>query len=233
MNRFILTALLLVTWAISAMAASAQTPSGGDVRIRTLQYDASEVFRLRVATGYQVTILFSPEERVESVGIGDSDGWQVTLNGEADALFVKPVRSNGTTNMTVISDVRVYNFELTAAHTPGTDTPFTVRFLYSDPSDNGTPEPEAQLSIGRYRMSGARNARPVAISDDGIRTYIEWSDDQAIPAVFAIDSAGHERLIEGQVRNGLYVIDGVYQALLFRLDRRSARASRTSTGLSE
>lgn len=233
MNRFILTALLLTVWAVFPAAALAQTQSGGDVRIRTLQYEASEVFRLRVATGYQVTILFSPEERVESVGIGDSDGWQVTLNGRADALFVKPVRPNGTTNMTVISDVRVYNFELAAASISGTDTPFTVRFLYSDPSANASPQPDAELSIGRYRMSGARNARPVAISDDGRRTYIEWSDDQAIPAVFAIDTAGHERLVEGQIRNGLYVIDGVYQVLLFRLDRRSARASRTSTGPSQ
>jgi type IV secretion system protein VirB9 len=221
--------LLFLLLGAPAMAQTPPAPDGGDVRLRTIQYDVGEIFRLRVATGYQSTILFSPEERVENVGIGDSDSWQVTLNGRGDALFLKPIRSNSATNMTVITDARVYNFELSSAHSPGADTPFTVRFLHSDASAAGASEPAAQPSVGRYRMSGTRTVRPVAISDDGVRTYIEWRDQQAIPAVFAIDDRGDELLVDGHMRNGRYVIDAVHSTLVFRLDRQTARASRNRT----
>lgn len=228
MKRLIFLFLLL---GAPAMAQTPPAPDGGDVRLRTIQYDAGEIFRLRVATGYQSTILFSPEERVENVGVGDSDSWQVTLNGRGDALFLKPIRSNSATNMTVITDARVYNFELSSAHSPGADTPFTVRFLHSDASAARAPEPAVQPSTGRYRLSGTRTLHPVAISDDGVRTYIEWRDQQAIPAVFAIDDRGDELLLDGYVRDGRYVIDAVHRRLLFRLDRQTARASRNRTRL--
>lgn len=224
MKRFLLLVLLL------AAPAMAQTPSApADARLRTIAYDAGQVFRLRIATGYQSTVILSPQERVENVGIGDSDGWQVTLNGRGDALFIKPLRQNSATNMTVITDVRVYNFELSSAYAPGADTPFTVRFAYPEASTLPTADSDAQLSVGRYRLSGARSVRPVAVSDDGVRTSIEWRDQQALPAVFAIDDGGDELLVEGHMRNGLYVIDAVHRTLLFKVDGQTARASRTST----
>ena len=225
-KRLILLAFLL---AAPAMAQTPPTPNADDPRLRTIQYDAGQVFRLRVAAGYQSTLLFDPEERVETVGIGDSDGWQVTLNGRGDALFLKPLRPNSATNMTVITDARVYNFELSSAHSPGADTPFTVRFLHSTTSAAVAPEPAVQTPAGRYRLSGARTLRPVAISDDGVRTSIEWRDQQAIPAVFAIDDRGDELLVDGYMRDGRYVIDAVHRTLLFRLDRQTARASRQRT----
>lgn len=222
MKRLVLACFLL---AAPAMAQVPQAAESVDPRLRTIEYDAGQVFRLRVATGYQSTIIFSPEERVENVGIGDSDSWQVTLNSRADALFLKPVRPNGATNMTVITDARVYSFELSSAHSPGADTPFTVRFLHSGTTVD-TPPPPTPLQAGRYRLSGARALRPVAISDDGVRTYIEWGDRQAIPAIFAIDEQGDELLVDGHVRDGFLVIDAVHRTLLFRLDRQTARASR-------
>lgn len=220
---------LLLLLAAPAVAQTPPAPNPGDARLRTIPYDAGQVFRLRVATGYQSTVLFSPEERVENVGIGDSDGWQVTVNGRGDALFLKPIRPNSATNMTVITDARVYNFELSSAYAPGADTPFTVRFVHPVTSAASGSESGRPLSVGRYRLSGARAVRPVAISDDGVRTVIEWRDQQAIPAVFAIDDAGGELLIEGHMRDGLYVIDAIHRTLLFRVDGQTARAGRSST----
>ena len=220
---------LLLLLAAPAVAQTPPAPNPGDARLRTIPYDAGQVFRLRVATGYQSTVLFSPEERVENVGIGDSDGWQVTVNGRGDALFLKPIRPNSATNMTVITDARVYNFELSSAYAPGADTPFTVRFVHSGLPADQAPEAETRLHVGRYRMGGARRVRPVAISDDGVRTYIEWRDQQAIPAIFAVDDAGDELLVEGHMRNGLFVIDAVHRTLLFRVDGQTARAGRSST----
>jgi type IV secretion system protein VirB9 len=225
-KRFILLVALL---AAPVMAQTSPAPDGVDPRLRTIVYDAGQVFRLRVATGYQSTILFDPEERVETVGIGDSDGWQVTVNGRGDALFLKPLRPHGATNMTVITDARVYNFELSSAPSPSSDTPFTVRVISPRPATTTVPEAAPQSVPGRYRLSGARTLRPAAISDDGGRTFIEWRDEQAIPAVFALDDRGDEILVDGNMRDGKWVIDAVHRTLVFRLDRQVARANRQRT----
>lgn len=204
--------------------ASAQTPS--DPRLRVIPYDPAQVVRLTAAANYQMTLIFSPDERVENVAIGDSEAWQATLNRRGDALFLKPLRSNGVTNMTVITDARVYSFELSAAYGLTADTPYTVRFAYPDSRSERVSEQTAQADVGRYRLSGARALRPDAISDDGVRTYVEWRAEQMLPAVFAIDERGDEVLLAGHMRDGRYVVDAVHPMLLFRLERQTARANR-------
>lgn len=221
-------ALLIMLLALSTpvVAQTSAAPGGvSDPRVQTLAYDAGQVVRLRVAVNYQLTLILSPDERVENVAVGDSEAWQVTLNQQGDALFLKPLRSNNTTNMTIITDARVYSFELSSAFGPAADTPFTVRFVYPGATAS-VPGPEARPGIGRYRLSGARALRPEGIDDDGIKTYIEWRPQQVLPAVFAIDERGDETLLDGHMRDDQFVIDGVHRALIFRLEHQTARASR-------
>ncbi|MGH7028693.1 TrbG/VirB9 family P-type conjugative transfer protein [Brevundimonas sp.] len=213
--------------------ATAQTPptsepqasSPGDQRLRLIPYNPAQVVRLAAATNYQLTLIFGSDERVENVAIGDSEAWQATLNNRGDALFLKPLRSNGVTNMTVITDLRVYSFELSATYGPTAETPYTVRFTHPDKARNENA-PTAQATTGRYRLRGARALRPSAISDDGVRTYVEWRAQQTLPAVFAIDERGDEVLLDGHMRDGRYVVDAVHPTLLFRLERQTARADR-------
>lgn len=217
-------ALLLLLLMLLGAPAAAQT-AGGDTRLQVIPYDAGQVVPLRIALGFQTTIVFGTDERIENVAIGDSDAWQVAPDGRGAHLFIKPLRASGSTNLTVITDARIYSFELSAASTPAPDTPFTVRFLYPEAPSSapGTSQPSVD---GRYRLSGARSLRPSAISDDGSSTMIGWRPHQTLPAVFALDPRGHEMLLDGHVRNGLYVIDTVHQTLIFRLDGETARATR-------
>lgn len=229
MIRLIVLIMLLSTPAVAQIALP--STGGGDPRLQAIQYDAGRVVRLRVAMGFQTTVILDPNEQIENVALGDSAAWQVTPNRRGDHLFIKPLQSGGTTNLTVITDARVYTFELSATYGPTADTPFTVRFLYPDagPSiarDISPPQSEA----GRYRLSGSRALRPRAVSDDGMRTYIEWGPEQALPAVFALDDRRKEILLDGHMRDGRYVIDAVHQTLLFRLDHQVARATRLRPG---
>lgn len=218
--------LLFAAALLCATPALAETPpdAAADPRVRTLVYQADQVVPLTVAANYQLTVIFDPAERVENVAIGDGEAWQITLNKRGDALFLKSLRAGAATNMTVITDARVYNFELSSAYGPAPDAPFTVRFAPAERADAERPEP--QPGIGRYRLSGARALRPASISDDGLRTYIEWRPRQTLPVVFAIDERGDEILLDGHMREDRYVVDAVYPALLFRLERQSARAER-------
>lgn len=223
MMRCLLPILLLL-----ATPAPAQFPSisGADPRLQTLAYDPGQVVRLRVASGYHATIALGPGEQIENIAIGDSDAWQVTPNNRGDHLFIKPLRVGSVTNLTVVTGARLYSFELTAVATLTPDAPFAVRFQY--PDDH--PTQPASTDLRRYRLSGARALRPDAISDDGVRTSIEWKTDQTLPAVFAVDDQEQEVLLDGQMRDGRYVIDAVHETLVFRLDRQTARAARLSAG---
>src|SRR3546814_14938893 len=71
-----------------------------------------------------------------------------------------------------------------------------------------------------------RSLAPAGMHDDGVKTYIDWSPETPLPAVFFIDDYGRERLANGNMRGGLYVIDSVHEELLFRIDKKKARAKR-------
>lgn len=77
-----------------------------------------------------------------------------------------------------------------------------------------------------YRLKGAALLRPIRIGDDGVHTYIQWSEDQPIPAVFALDPRGVEQIVDGYMRGELFTIDRVYPHLVFRIDKDKAEARR-------
>lgn len=79
---------------------------------------------------------------------------------------------------------------------------------------------------GRYQLTGAAELRPVRIADDGTHTYIIWAQDQALPAVFAISAVGAEEMVDGYMRNDVFTIDRIHQQLVFRIDKKLARAER-------
>jgi type IV secretion system protein VirB9 len=134
-----------------------------------------------------------------------------------------------STNMTVVTDVRVYLFDLIPLYGPSADMAYTVRFRYPTPGGEAAEEAALEDAVaGRYRLSGTRALRPSRISDDGRHTYIEWPRDRALPAVYAVDAAGQEALVNGMMREDLFVIDAVVPRLAFRIDRQVARAVRVA-----
>ena len=226
MRRTLLAAMALA----AALAAPAggqvrPQPGSGDPRLQSVDYNADQVVRLEVAPGYQMTVELAPDEQIENVAVGDSGAWQVTANRRGDRLFIKPLQAGIATNMTVITNARVYAMELTPLF-DASAMAYTVRFRYPEAEEEEAAEVDPAAVVGRYRLSGDRAIRPSGIGDDGRRTYIEWPAERALPAVYGIDSQGHETLVNGQMRDGLFVLDTVLPRLVFRMDRQVARAVR-------
>jgi type IV secretion system protein VirB9 len=223
--------VLLLALALVGAPASAQIrpqPGDGDPRIQSVEYDANQVIQIQAAPGYQVTIELGSDEQIENVAVGDSGAWQVTANRVGSRLFVKPIQAGVSTNMTVVTNVRTYAFELVPLGGPSPDMAFTIRFRYPAPA-TALASAEAELIIeGRYRLSGERTLRPSRISDDGRHTYIEFPRDHALPAIYAVDDRGEESLVNGMMRDDLFVIDSVVPRLVFRIDQHVARATRVS-----
>ena len=113
MSRFgaaLLSIVLLLAGSAHAMVVP--TPSSGDPRIRVVGYSPDEVVLLTATLGYAVTVEFGPGERIETVSIGDSLGWQVTPNRRANLLFIKPIGHGSPTNLTAVTNLRTYTLEL-------------------------------------------------------------------------------------------------------------------------
>jgi type IV secretion system protein VirB9 len=218
--------LLALLMPVAVMAQVRPAPGPGDPRIQTVLYDTNQVVQLQVATGYQLTVEFALDERIENVAVGDSGAWQVTSNKRGDHLFIKAVQPGVTTNLTVVTDARSYMFDLAPLYGPLPDMAYTVRFTYPPTAVATVADTAPLVEPGRYKLGGTRAIRPSEIDDDGEKTYIVWPADKPLPAVFAIDEKGREMLVDGHMRDGQYVIDSVKPKLLFRLDKDVASAVR-------
>ncbi len=87
---------------------------------------------------------------------------------------------------------------------------------------------ENDMAVPIYRLSGEKSLRPVRIGDDGTHMYLEWDEEQALPAVFALNALGEEEMVDGYMRSGVFTIDRVHRDLVFRIGKKRARAKRVS-----
>ena len=222
-------AVLLLLAAPAATAQVRPQPGPGDPRVQTVTFAPDQVVQLQAAPGYQITVALNPDERIESIALGDGGAWQATANKRGDYLFVKPLSAGVTTNMVVITDVRMYAFELVPAYGPMESLPFAVRFIYPDSAPVAATAAVAATEpvvAGRYKLGGDRLLRPSAMADDGVRTEIEWPASASLPAIYAIGDDGQEVLATGQVSDGRVVVDRIARKFVFRQDKRVATALR-------
>lgn len=199
-----------------------------DSRIRTLRYSPNEVYQFIGHYGYQSTIEFSDDEKIQTVSIGDSLAWMVNPSG--NRLFLKPIEQNALTNMTVITDKYSYLFELHAEETQdirAADMVFVVRFIYPQ-SDSGAIDytqyeafPDIERDAERYNFNytirGSQVIEPIRIFDDGNWTYFEFRDQNAeLPAFFHVDGAGNEQLLNFRKRGNYLVVERVSSRFTLR-----------------
>lgn len=220
--------LLAALGLLAAPLAAEVVPTPGltDPRIQSVAYDRDEVVALRLAEGFAVTIRFSPDERIELVTLGDPGGWQAQVSRRADALVVKPAGGAQPTNLTVITDQRSYAFALYESSAAAQIQPFVLNFVY--PAIRQEAEQAATEKPARYELKGDRPLWPESISDDGQFTSLRWAEDAALPAVYQEDQQGQLALVNGLMRDGVFVIEGLPTRLVFIRGKARATALRVS-----
>lgn len=219
--RLVLAALIAVA-PFAVRAAETPQPGPVDPRIRTVDFDPDQVVTLHGYLGYQLTLEFAADERIENVAIGDSLAWQVTPNKRATLLFLKPVDRRAETNMVVVTSRRRYTFDLIstgAGPRAGIygQAPYVVRFRYPHeapavvvslppPPPPEPPKPEDAYNFA-YSYVGARSNLPTRVFDDGHDTFFEWAPQTPAPAVFVVGPDGKESLVD-TFSKGKYVVAG-------------------------
>ena len=224
-RRLVLLLALSLVMGSPAQALVAPTPGPGDGRIRTTFYDPNQVVMLTGVLGYQFSIGFGEGERIENVSIGDAMGWQVTPNAKATLLFIKPILAGATTNMTVVTNLRRYAFELAVEKRSGKAASGTalygLQFLYPAPPKSSEPvkqEPPAPPTIANsaYSYEGSTQTLPSQVFDDGRATYFRFAERATSPAVFVLEDKNGESIVNSATRGDYLVVDQVAKGFVLR-----------------
>lgn len=228
--------LIAATALAIAMPAAAQ-----DERLQTRVYDEAQVYRIDGKVKVQTTIRFREDEIIENVAIGDSTSWQVQPNKAQSLLFVKPLKPNAVTNLTVVTDKRTYLFDLVAS--PRNRPLYVLRFSYPKAE---AAEEEARLAAEAeaareaanpieiaaatdplavldpaalnfaWKSEGDKALIPSQVFDNGELVFLTWPEDMPVPAILVTNHEGDEGPVNFTVRGDTVVLDIVPDRIILR-----------------
>lgn len=205
-------------------------PDQDTPRIQTARWRQGEAVVLTALPETALTVMLEPGETIRRAALGGSRSWNVAVSAEADSFQVTPMRSARPASLKIETDRRTYDFVLEAGE--GLMAAYLVRLQFASPGyfpPTMAPieaPPQRPAQTWSYRLKGNPAVFPRSVTDDGTRTVIEYTEEQQLPAVFAIGPTGQEEVVDGYMRDGRFVIDRVHPELVFRIDRARATARR-------
>ena len=229
MKKRLLLALLLPSLALAEI-----TPPRGqyDPRVRTIDYNPQDVVRIPTFYGVSTHIRFDPAETIRDVAVGDDKAWVIVPR--TNHLFVKPKDSVANTNITVVTDKRVYQFALVVHKRAMKDTKawadpnlvFSLSFRYpNEEAAQAAKQAEKETlkkrldSLGNkpdgtnrsgtnrdYWVAGSEEISPTAAYDDGRFIYLIFSNNRDMPAVYAVNEDDSESLVNTHVASGNTIV---------------------------
>ncbi len=245
--------LLIASSVIASQAGwAAEVPRPGqtDHRIRHVDYDAHQVYRVTGYFGYALTFMFDRGERIHDVVMGDPEAWDVMPRGHV--LSIKPKAQDPHTSMLVLTDKREYVFDVRAkpprkspdGQAMDRDQAFLVRFGYPEQEAKREAAAKAQLAaiesakkieharleaerqvvanmpakpINRnYQATGESALIPTEAWDDGTFTYLRFSAQQGVPAIYTLSIDGQEMIAPKHADGDVVVIQRVSRRLILR-----------------
>ena len=227
MKKFInIIYLIFIYFSLINISYSAQLPRflGTEKKFRSYVFNPNELYRYFGHYTYQGFIEFEGGETISTISMGNPTLWLVeTLDNR---LFLKPVgEDNSETNMTVLTNKRIYHFELVAKEAKGLsdkDLIFVVKFSYPDDKDKNilefakappSDEPDLRdLSIYNfnYQYTGEKNIAPTKVFDDGTFTYLEFANKNTeAPAIYSVDSEGYESVVNYRIAGKYMIVEKV------------------------
>lgn len=232
--------LFLLFLSLSATAHAVEVPVGGlaDDRIRFVNYDRNNVVRIIAHYGYQTHVEFSDAEEIIKIGAGDTDAWHIATY--QNHLFFKPAAERASTNLTVVTSLRVYNFELLTPTKAKLTEPrhqgmyFDVIFHYpqeaaaaalarmeaqrqrrdiQDKLQNPKPGDHANWE---YFVQGSEAITPNEVWDDHTFTYLKFANAREMPAVFVSNPDKSESLVNTNVAGDTIIVHRTAEKLVLR-----------------
>jgi type IV secretion system protein VirB9 len=205
---------------------AAENPVATDSRIRTYVYGENEVFKIITKHGYQANVQFGDREEIQTLSIGDAVSWKVTPAG--NRLFVKSMEQGNNTNMTVVTNERSYQFDLSSEIENEEDIVYVVRFYYPETDfdsrkrrpDSNAFESGALIDAAynfNYSLTGPRTIAPIQVFDDGKFTFFKFAGNNAVvPSVSMVDGEGNEIPLVSRDDGEYIVVERVFKQFSLR-----------------
>lgn len=226
-------ALALLIMAAAAHAERTPEASARDSRIRTANFDPSEIYRLYGHVGYAIEIVFEDGESGTGQAGGDLDA--ITFGWHENHLILKPKAPTSGTNLIIYTNHHAYRFDYSvSSRRPDPlrePVMYEVQFKYPQAYATANPvtqDPEAKaakaldaLGAGRarnidYWYCGAPALKPTAVSDDGVHTRLTFGSRAEVPAVFVRNEDGSDSLLNFSMDAADMVIHRVAAKFILR-----------------
>lgn len=208
-------------------AFAIEKPIATDSRIKTFIYNPNEIFKVVVHYNYQTSIEFAKDEEIKTISSGNNYVWQLTPMG--NRLFIRPLEDNILTNMTIITNERVYQFEIQSKpYSNNTDNElvYVIRFFYPmneekrimpevEKVQNRDEIPEIKPYNFNYDMIGPVKFLPTKVFDDGVKTYLYYSKDIRLirPSIKVVKEEGKVSKVTPKVVGDYLVVDDIGKIL--------------------
>lgn len=243
MKKLLLAVALAAAFPLFAQAEISPQRGAYDARVRVVDYNPANVVRLTTFYGVSTHIQFGDGEIIKDIATGDDQAWALVPRS-GNHLFIKPRATNADTNLTVITNKRVYQFALMVRDSDRKNQEawrdpnlvFSLSFRYPDEElakQQAIAKAEKEQAVKRdvqsrletaksevrnydYWLAGALEVSPTEVHDNGRFTRLVFGNNRDMPAIYAVDSEGEESLINTNVEGNAIVVHRVYRKLILR-----------------
>jgi type IV secretion system protein VirB9 len=194
---------------------------GHDPRFKTFAFTPNTTYKIVAVYDNPSFIEFETNESVATIVNPKKSSWQLIPSG--NRLFLKPEESDADTQITVMTNKRIYFFEMYAKEPSSNfdkDYSFFFKFKYPSEEESKTIRTYAKSILPdvdqnpwkynfNYTITGEDSLYPVKIFDDGEFTYFEFPRTSKMPAIFAVDSNGFESIVNFRIVGEYLIVEEV------------------------
>ncbi|MCF8462562.1 MAG: TrbG/VirB9 family P-type conjugative transfer protein [Rickettsiaceae bacterium] len=106
----LVTILIIFAFSAAANSEKGKIPLSTDSRIKTYVYNSNEVYLLPLALNHQCIIEVAKNEKIQTISLGERYAWDMKIIN--NRLFIKAIEKNVKTNMVLITNKRMYYFDV-------------------------------------------------------------------------------------------------------------------------
>lgn len=193
------------------------------------QYAPNQLYKIYCRVGYLTDLALKKDEKITFVGGGDTSAWAVekaTINGVAH-IYIKPTVDTNTTNMIIATNKRSYQIILNTSdwYNPmvtwsyGLEENAEINLQSGEENTltqiNGTVE---TLNF-EYKISGESSYKPVAVFDDGEKTFLKFEKlPKRLPSLFLKESGKKDiQLANYKISDNSYILDRIADEIELRI----------------
>jgi type IV secretion system protein VirB9 len=244
--RALVCGLLLCSVVGGALGGIDPVPGAADHRVRLVPYDPNNVVQIRAHYDVETTIEYAPGEVILRATAGQAGAWSVAPSQNLpNILTLQPRLKNADTNLTVITDQRIYLYELRAReqwNLRGDGITFYVRHTYpaeinralerraalaqqereqrAAQTQRDRPQADgkidpAAIHLG-YAYGGDASIAPLAVFDDGQFTYFQFAKTTTLPSIYTVDDNRREAVLNYRVQDPYIVVERTAERFTLR-----------------